>query len=640
MALTQQPQDVLKTYWGFDSFRSLQLEIIQSVLDGKDTLALLPTGGGKSICFQVPAMCQEGICIVISPLIALMKDQVSRLKELDIAAEAIYSGMRYKDIDRCLDNCVYGKIKFLYLSPERLKTDIVIERLKKMNVNLLAVDEAHCISQWGYDFRPSYLEIAAIRELLPEIPVIALTATATSEVSKDIQEKLEFNPKKSEFFQKSFERSNLCYVVLQEEGKARKLLEILNNVKGSGIVYVRSRRRTKEVADFLNRRGISSDFYHGGLQGEQRSDKQERWIKNELRIMVATNAFGMGIDKPDVRVVVHLELPDSLEAYFQEAGRGGRDGEKAYAVLLYQPQDKQSLERKFKMAFPEMSKVREVYQALGSFFQLATGGGLGKSFDFDINQFVKNYNLQLQPTYHCLRILEKEGWIVMTETVYTPSSLKVIVSREVLYQFLISNRKMDALLKTILRTYQGASQHYVNIRERQLAGFLKIPITELVASLESLQKSNIIDYRPQKDDPQLIFLQERVSQENLTIDRERFDFRKNRQLERITKTIAYASEVICRSQQLLFYFGEKEAKACGQCDVCLGRTKSTLSKEEFESLQQKIKRLLKADTLRLEEVVDSFSPKRRNQVLRALEYLIDEGVIDRKDDVLVLKESE
>ncbi|MEM1322035.1 MAG: ATP-dependent DNA helicase RecQ [Bacteroidota bacterium] len=635
MSETLKPNDVLKQYWGYDAFRPLQEDIIQATLDGQDSLALMPTGGGKSICFQVPALCQEGICIVVSPLIALMKDQVQNLMQRDIPAVAIYSGMRFRDIDRTLDNCVYGNYKFLYLSPERLTTDIVRERLQRMNVNLLAVDEAHCISQWGYDFRPPYLEIANIRELLPKVSVLALTATATPEVVKDIQDKLAFT--QPQVFQKSFSRSNLSYSVLKEENKAKKLLQIIRNVKGSGIIYVRSRNRSKELAEFLQRQGFTASYYHAGLNSEQRSKRQEAWMKDKVRIMVSTNAFGMGIDKPDVRLVVHIDLPDSLEAYFQEAGRAGRDGAKAYAVMLYNDSDRQSLERKFEASFPPMETIRKTYQALGHYCQLATGGGEGQSFNFDITDFARTYQLDTMSCYHSLRILEQAGWIVLTDAIYIPSSLMVKVSKEKLYDYQLRHRKFDLILKTILRNYQGAFQNYVKIRESQLARFLKMPRQELSNALRILQQDGIINYKPQKDDPQLIFLHERIPSENLTIDMAMYDFRKNRQMLRIRSSIAYVEDVICRSRQLLSYFGETAAENCGICDVCLGRTRAEISTEEFERLKGKIRRLLKDGPLKVEEIIDSFSPKRSEQVLKALEYLIDEGLADRENDRLSWK---
>jgi len=635
--LQQIPLDILKQYWGYESFRPLQLDIIESALQGQDTLALLPTGGGKSICFQVPALCQEGICIVVSPLIALMKDQVYQLQQRNIPAAAIHSGMHYKDIDRILDNCAYGNIKLLYLSPERLTTELARERIARMNVNLLAVDEAHCISQWGYDFRPSYLKIAEIREWLPDVPVLALTATATPEVVQDIQEKLEF--KEGQVFQKSFERKNLAYVVLHEEGKENKLLDVLKGVKGTAIIYARNRRKTKEVALFLQKKGLSSDFYHAGLSPEVRSAKQDAWIQDKTRIMVSTNAFGMGIDKPDVRAVVHLDLPDNLEAYFQEAGRAGRDGQKSYAVLLYNKNDKIRLEKQFQLSFPDVKLVRQVYRALGSHFQLAVGGGAGKSYDFDIVEFSKKYELNPIQTYHCLKILAEAGWLVLTEAVYVPSQLQFKVSKEQLYDYQLRNAKFDPIIKALLRTYQGIFQNVVNIRESQLAGFLNISRFALHQALDKMHQDGIVRYYPQKDQPQLIFLHERVDADNLTIDQQLYRFRKNRQNERIRKAVAYAENPICRSQQLLAYFGQEDARPCGICDVCLGRTEAEVSKEEFESYRRKIQLLVTKDQLTLEQVVDSFPPKRRTKVLETLQFLLDEGTIEQADGHIIWAKS-
>lgn len=625
------PSSILKKYWGFDSFRPKQEEIIQSAIAKKDTLALLPTGGGKSICFQVPALCQEGICIVVSPLIALMKDQVQNLQKRNIPAIAIYSGMHYKDIDRSFDNCIYGNIKLLYLSPERLSTEIAIERIKKMNVNLLAIDEAHCISQWGYDFRPSYLQINEIRALLPNTPVMALTATATKEVVKDIQDKLAFE--NGQVFQNSFHRSNLSYSVLYEEGKYNKMLDILQKIKGAGIVYVRSRKKAKVIADFLQKKNISADYYHAGLGTELRAVKQDNWLSNKTRIIVSTNAFGMGIDKPDVRVVVHIDLPDNLEAYFQEAGRAGRDGKKSYAVLLYNQADRINLERHFELSFPSMSEIRRVYQALGSYFQLATGGGEGLSFDFNIATFVQKFQLDIVKTYHCLKILEQAGWIVMTDSVFIPSTIRFTLSREEMYDYQLRNPKKDRIIKAILRSYQGAVNNFVNIREQKIAQSLKTDLGVLIKALELMQQDGILDYRRQRDSPQLIFLEQRIDAQDLMIDTKLYDFRKNRQLERMKKVIAYAEDPICRSQQLLRYFGE-EAKSCGICDVCTGRTKTELSNEDFDRYKTKIEQLLMEHPLTMKELVQSFAAKRENQILKAIEYLLDEEFLLLEGDKL------
>jgi ATP-dependent DNA helicase RecQ len=620
------PIEILRQYWGFDVFRPLQEDIIKSALDGNDTLALLPTGGGKSICFQVPAHCKEGITLVISPLIALMKDQVYNLRKRNIKAEAIYSGMHFKDIDRVLDNCIYGEIKLLYLSPERLTSELAMERIKQMNINLIAVDEAHCISQWGYDFRPAYLKIAEIREwYAKKIPILALTATATTEVVKDIQEKLEF--KNANVFQNSFSRSNLAYVVLHEEHKAGKLLKIVQNVKGSGVVYVRSRKKTKDFATFLQRNGISADFYHAGLSPVERSKKQEEWINSKTRIIVSTNAFGMGIDKADVRSVVHMDLPDNLEAYFQEAGRGGRDGMKAYAVLLYNEADKINLERQYELAFPDLKEVRRVYQAIGSFLQLAIGSGKGESFDFDLITFSKNYGFDAIKAFNCLKILEDGAWLTMSEAVYIPSKLNVLVSKEELYDFQLKNRNYDLLVKTILRTYQGAFNNFVNLNEYQLANFMKISGAGLSKLFQTLSQLGIIDYRPQKDQPQLTLLEERTDTKNLILDKKLYDFRKKRHKERIERAIAYAEEKICRSKQLLAYFGEFDAADCGICDICLERNKSGLNNEAFKKYEGKIRMILKDGPLSLENIVDSFGSSRKTQILKTIAYLVDEGLL-------------
>ncbi len=618
--------DILKQYWGYDSFRPMQAEIIDAVLNGKDTLALLPTGGGKSICFQVPALVREGITIVISPLIALMKDQVENLKKRNIQAEAIYSGMHFKDIDRVLDNCIYGNVKLLYLSPERLTSELAMERIRQMNVQCIAVDEAHCISQWGYDFRPSYLRIAEIREWFDRrIPILALTATATTEVVKDIQERLEFE--EGVVFQNSFNRSNLAYVVLHEEDKSKKLVEICSKVKGSGVVYVRNRRKTKEAAMLLQRSGIKAAYYHAGLSPDQRSEIQDKWINNEIRIIVSTNAFGMGIDKPDVRSVVHLDLPDSLEAYFQEAGRAGRDGQKSFAVLLYNEADKINLEYQYEQAFPPLKEVRRVYQAIGSFLQLAIGSGQGQSYDFDIIAFSKNYNFEPVRVFNCLKILEDGGWLTMTESVYVPSKLRVLVSKEELYDFQLKNRNFDLLIKTILRTSQGAFTYYVNVKEHQLAKFLKISNADLNRLFRGLQQQGIIDYKPQKDKPQLTLLEERIDARDIIFDKKLYDFRKDRHKLRMESAIAYAANAKCRSKQLLAYFGEYDTENCGICDICLERNKTELSPEEFKKYESKIRMIIQDKPLPIEHIVDAFAPKRKGQVLKALEFLLDEGVL-------------
>ncbi|GJM34134.1 MAG: ATP-dependent DNA helicase RecQ [Saprospiraceae bacterium] len=632
------PIDILQKYWGYSEFRPLQEPIIHSVLEGNDTLALMPTGGGKSICFQVPALCKEGICLVISPLIALMKDQVENLQKRKIKAAAIFSGMPYRDIDRTLDNAAHGHLKFLYLSPERLNSELVQERIKRMNVNLIAVDEAHCISQWGYDFRPAYHDIVKLRELVPDTPIIAVTATATKEVVEDIQQKLEF--KKGQVFEKSFARDNLAYAVLAEENKEAKLLDILRRVQGSAVIYVRNRRKTKDLAQLLLRSRIRADFYHAGLDPDQRTSRQEDWIKGKTRVVVSTNAFGMGIDKADVRLVVHMGLPDSLEAYFQEAGRAGRDGKKAYAVLLYNQSDRLNLEKNYERSFPALAEIRQVYRALGSYFQLAIGAGAGGAFDFDLIEFCQNFQLSPVTVHNSLKILEQSEWLVMTDAIFIPSSLKILVSKDELYDYQLRHPKMDLIIKTILRTYQGAFQHFINIREKQLANFLKMPVGELRKSLELLQQEGIINYQPQKDKPQIIFCKERVDAENLSLDHRLYEFRKKGHLARIQAAIAYAENPICRSQQLLRYFGQSDAEICGICDVCTGRTKSDVDQDTFEVYKTKIRKLLTKEHLQLEELVKSFHPKREHQVLKTIEYLEDEGFIIKQNDRFLWKEVE
>jgi ATP-dependent DNA helicase RecQ len=636
MKTMHSPQDILKKYWNFDSFRSMQLEIIQSVLEGKDTLALLPTGGGKSICFQVPALCREGICVVISPLIALMKDQVYNLNKRGIAAVAIYSGMHYKEIDRVLDNCIYGNIKFLYISPERLLTELMQERLKKMTVNLIAIDEAHCISQWGYDFRPPYLEIAKIREMHPQVPFLALTATATPEVVNDIQEKLEFSQKN--VFQKSFSRDNLAYVVLQEEGKREKMVDILRKVNGSAVVYVQNRRQTKEIAVFLQKHEIRADYYHAGLANNIRSQKQDNWIKNKVRVMVSTNAFGMGIDKPDVRTVIHLSLPDSLEAYFQEAGRAGRDGQKAYAILLFNPSDQVKLEAFFTQTYPDWKYIKQVYQALGSYFQLAIGSGSGESFDFDLIDFSKNYELKPRETYSALKVLMQEGWIFLTESVFMPSSLMVTANKEELYDYKLKNRGLEHLITIILRTYQGAFNNFVNINEPQLARFLKIAPSRLRQALKVLEQDRIIEYRPYKETPQIIFTQPRTTLNNLTIDQKRYKFLKERHQKRIAKAIEYATIDQCRSQVLLSYFGENNAPPCGKCDVCTNRNSDAMSKRQFENYQHRILKILSEKPQSAQQLLVHFPAHYHKKINHVLKVLSEQESIIIQGNLLMLNQ--
>jgi ATP-dependent DNA helicase RecQ len=524
-------QDILKKYWGFSQFRDVQEDIILSVLSGKDTLALLPTGGGKSVCFQVPAIAKDGICIVISPLIALMKDQVANLTAKGIKAVAVFSGMSKQEIDMAIDNCVYGNIKFLYVSPERLSTDILMVRVTKMNVTLLAVDEAHCISQWGYDFRPQYLRIAAFRALIPNVPVLALTATATPPVVNDICDKLAFKEKNS--FQKSFERTNLSYSVLFEDSKYERLAKMLAKVPGSAIAYVRNRRKTKEIADYLVKNKISADYYHAGLDHATRSQKQESWTRNKTRVMVSTNAFGMGIDKPDVRLVVHMDVPDNIESYFQEAGRGGRDGKKSFAVLLYNNADVAELEERLTNYLPSIAKIRATYQALANHFQLAIGAGEQASFDFDIATFCKAFKLKPPETLQTLKILEQEGYIAVSESVYMRSRILLIVNKEVLYKFEVENKKYEILIRTLLRAYSGIFESFVMINENELSKYTGLNYREVIQQLKDLENFQLLKYEPQKDAPQITFIVPRDDSERMSFNIELLKRRKEAHEKRV-----------------------------------------------------------------------------------------------------------
>lgn len=616
---------ILKHYWDHNHFRPLQEEIIQSVLEGKDTLALLPTGGGKSICFQVPALFKDGICIVVSPLIALMKDQVENLRLRGIESVAIFSGMGKREIDILLDNCVYGPVKFLYLSPERLMTDLVRERIKYMKVNLFAIDEAHCISQWGYDFRPPYLHLAELRELHPEVPMLALTATATKRVVEDIQEKLQF--KENNVFRKSFERKNLSYVVSHDENKLRKLFTISKRIKGTGIVYVRNRRETQEVSKLLNREGIVSDFYHAGLETALRNKKQESWIKNETRVIVATNAFGMGIDKPDVRFVVHLDLPESLEAYYQEAGRGGRDEKKAYAVLLYTEADRIQLLHKLERSFPTIEEIRQIYHHLGNYFQLAYGAGEDLTFEFDVADFCSRFKLDVLKTLNTLKFLEHDEYITLTESVYLPSRLRIIAPPEDLYRFQIEYASFDPFIKMLLRSYGGLYDQYTQIRESDLAKRMGIPYQHVIEMLKKLEGLELVSYLPQTDKPQITFTKSRVDSRNLFIDHLYLRDRQEIMHQQITSVIAYANSSDCRSKQLLEYFDDHSGDKCGVCDVCLEEKRREKDFYVEDNIINEILNLLSERPLPLDELIASIAAGNEKERVELLRTLLDAGKV-------------
>ncbi|MEQ8904714.1 RecQ family ATP-dependent DNA helicase [Ekhidna sp.] len=594
------PSEILKQYWGYDSFRAMQEEIIQSVLDGKDTLALLPTGGGKSICFQVPALALEGVCIVVSPLISLMKDQVDQLQRRGIKSAAIYSGMSRREIDITLDNCIYGDFKFLYVSPERLKTEIFLERAKQMNISLLAIDEAHCISQWGYDFRPPYLQIAEFKKEIGVERLIALTATATKEVKEEITEKLEL--KDVQIFQKSFARANLSYSAFRLENKEGKLLEILGNVPGTSVVYVRSRKRTKEIADLLRRNHISADHYHAGLSGLERSEKQTDWINNKVRVMVATNAFGMGIDKPDVRTVIHLDLPDSLETYYQEAGRAGRDERKAYAVALYHDQDIDELKDRTNRSVVSLEQIKRTYQALANFFKMAIGSHALSSFPFNYEQFINTYNLPVVETYAALKKLTDEGLIQMTEGFYEHSKITFLLDKSETYKFQIANPKLDTVIKTLLRLYGGeVFAGYAKIKEKDVGSLLKTDKVQVRKWLKFLNDSEVIDYQPAMDSATITFLTPRLDPEKLPIDNKQIEWRRKLALEKANSVIEYMKSTECRTQIFQRYFDEETSLTCGICDNDLEKKKQ-----------------LKASEIPIERVEEVLESPRNMSELRAL----------------------
>jgi ATP-dependent DNA helicase RecQ len=626
-------EKILYHYWGFTTFRAVQLEIIESVFEGHDTLALMPTGGGKSITFQVPALAREGICLVVTPLIALMKDQVENLVKKGIKAAAIHSGMTKHEIEIMLDNCAYGDYKFLYLSPERLGTELFRVRLRKMNVNLIAIDESHCISQWGYDFRPSYLRILEIRDLLPDVPFLAVTATATPQVVDDIQEKLGFLKKR--VVKMSFERKNLVYLVRNVEDKNKHLLKIANAVPGTGVVYVRNRQKTKEIAQMLIKEGISADYYHAGLSSDIRSSKQDDWQQDKTRIIVSTNAFGMGIDKPDVRFVVHMDLPDSPEAYFQEAGRGGRDGNLAYAILLYNDSDKSKIEQRIESSFPEPEEIRRCYNALCSYLSVAIGAGKDEVYDFNLIDFASTFKFHFIRAYSALKFLELEGYIELTDEIDNPSRIMVVVDKADLYKYQIAHAEHDSFIKILLRNYAALFSNYVRIDESYIAKISGLPLRTVTDNLIKLSKAKIINYIPRKKTPLIIFTEERLDDKNLRISRENYHDRKGRYLNRIEAMVNYASGTAkCRSVALLEYFGEENASRCGKCDVCTSRNELDMSKYQFDQILDELKEVLLENEHMLEDLVDkiSFPHDKTTKVIRWL--LDNERIIKTEEGLL------
>ncbi|MEI9810962.1 MAG: ATP-dependent DNA helicase RecQ [Bacteroidota bacterium] len=637
---------ILKQYWGFDAFRPLQEDIIHSVLNGNDTLALMPTGGGKSLCYQVPALAKEGMCLVISPLIALMKDQVENLRKKNITAYSIFSGMSRKEVVHTLQTVTNSNCKFLYVSPERLETALFKEYLPGMLVNLIAVDEAHCISQWGYDFRPPYLRIAALREELPGVPVLALTASATGDVQEDICERLpspllplhrrgkqtpsiENSFRDWKIFRQSFERPNLSYSAFKVDSRINKIIDILNKVPGTGIIYCKSRKRTKEISELLQLQNISADFYHAGLTQEERNRKQEAWINNKIRVIVCTNAFGMGIDKPNVRTVIHADVPDSLENYYQEAGRAGRDGKTSFAVLLYDERELQELGEMTAIRFPSQNDIRNVYQATANYLQIPAGTGEGEYYNFDIADFLKKFKLNSHTTIYSLKALEQEGWLSFNEQVFLPPTIRFNATKDHLYQFEKDNPLLEPVIKTLLRTYGGIFDHNCFISELLIAQLTKQDVEDVKKQLNQLNVSGVIEYIPRKDSPQLLLLRNRIKTEDLSINMAAYNQRKEKFQSRVKEMIRFTKEESeCRSRIIGSYFGDKQIRSCGICDNCLRQKAITLSKEEFDFIHSQIQSITKKERLQIKDLMLKLNGVKKEKAWKVIEFLQAENKME------------
>ena len=623
---------VLVKYWGYPSFRPMQEDIVDSVIEGHDTLALLPTGGGKSICFQVPAMAMDGVCIVVTPLISLMKDQVLHLKKINIPAAAIYSGMHPNEVEIAYNKAVFGNLKFLYVSPERLMTDTFIEAVKKMKVCLLAIDESHCISQWGYDFRPPYLKIAEIRPYIPHTPVLALTATATPKVVDDIQFRLGF--KEKNVFQTSYERKNVTYNVIKVADKYGLMYRLFMKMEsGSGIVYVRSRKRTKVIADWLQSVGISATYYHAGIDAKTRDERQKMWMDGKIKVISATNAFGMGIDKPDVRVVVHMDLPDSLEAYFQEAGRAGRDLKPSEAFLLVSESDIKQLKDNLQQSYPELERIKAIYDAIGNYLQIPVGAGNGQSYPFDMTEFAKNYDFSLIEVFNSLKLMEREGFFALSEAMDTPSQLFIKASREDLYRFQVEYAEFDTIIKYLLRNYPGILSDFVKIKEEQISHKLGIDVEKVEQVLQKLDKFNFLSYIPRSDKPQIQYLTERQDTRHFALSDEVYKDRKEDATKRVQSVIDFVNnDDECRSVQLLRYFGEKIKTRCGKCDVCNIRNQMKINDEEYKNISSIILEELKKRVVPLYETPSLAKNYLEEKVLETVRWMLDNGTIEQDEN--------
>tara|TARA_B100000767_G_scaffold67728_1_gene64214 strand:- start:596 stop:2503 length:1908 start_codon:yes stop_codon:yes gene_type:complete len=620
--------DVLIKYWGHTQFRLKQHDIIKQVINKKDTLALLPTGGGKSICYQVPSLMQKGICLVISPLISLMDDQVRFLKSKGIKSIAITSGMHYNEIDTALTNCIYGGVKFLYLSPERLQNELVQTRIKEMNINLITVDEAHCISEWGHNFRPAYRHISEIRKIIPDTPILALSATATNSVIDDIQNNLDF--KEHNLIQSSFFRENISYVVDNTEDKKSRLLKLVDKIKSSVIVYVGSRKAAKEISNFLLNNNYSSNYYHGGLASKVRKERQESWTQNRTRIIVATNAFGMGIDKHDVKLVVHLELPSTIEAYFQEAGRAGRDGKQAYAFLLANRLDIKKQKELLILRYPSINEIKTVYQNLANYFQLAENMLPEQAISFDMINFTERYKISSLKLFNVLKYLEKEEHIKLSEAIQSSSKLMIKISNSELYKFQIANKYYDAFLKTLLRCYTNLFNNYVIINEQEIAKRLNINSKEVVRLLNKLVQLEILNYTPKNNNSLITYLKPRKDTEKLYLDEKKWEERKKYEKEKLDKISSYLiNNNTCRSELLLHYFGEKESVKCGKCDFCINEKRQNIKETEYNEIKNKLENILKEKELTIQQICVLLPNCSEHKIISIIQYLFDNDRIGK-----------